>query len=225
MITAEQRIWLDPTTGVSSVWRFPEDAPAGGDCLILAHGAGNDMHSPFISHLQRAIASRGVITVKFNFPYKEQGRVAPDRAPRLEQTFRAVIEAVQADPGRRPQQLFIGGKSMGGRIASQLAAQDLPVAGLVLLGYPLHPAGRPEQLRAAHLGRITCPMLFIQGSRDRLCDLDLLRQTLGTVRAPVTLHVITDGDHSFKVPKRAGRTETAIWDEIAEVLLDWMARI
>jgi hypothetical protein len=111
---------------------------------------------------------------------------------------------------------------MGGRIASMVAARGEPVAGLVLLGYPLQPAGRPDVMRSEHLARLTSPVLFIQGSRDRLCNLDLLRGVLANMPAPVTLHVIEDGDHSFKVPKRTGKTERQVWDEIVAVVASWL---
>lgn len=218
----QQKIQVDETTGVSSVWAIP-DAYVG-DCLILAHGAGNDMHNPLLSFLQEALARAGVLTVKFNFPYKEQGRKAPDRAPRLEQTWRAVLRAIRDDAELKPKRLFIGGKSMGGRIASLIAAQGEPLDGLIFLGYPLHPAGKPEKLRSAHLPAIACPMLFIQGSRDRLCGLDLLNDAIKTltVTVGVKLHVIDEGDHSFKVPKRTGRTEQDIYDDIAATIIAWI---
>lgn len=208
---------------VSSVWAVPTAYPQTHSTgLILAHGAGNDMTNPFLGHVHRCLAQRGVLTVKFNFPYKEQGRKAPDRAPILEATWRAVVERVRGDPQLRPNRLFLGGKSMGGRMASHLAAAGEPCDGLVFLGYPLHPARKPEQLRAAHLKDVTAPMLFVQGTRDDLCDLDRLQAVLGNLRAPATLHVVDGGDHSFKVPKRLGRSEAEVWHEIVEVVAAWL---
>ncbi len=219
-----RKISVGPESEVSAVWAVPDAYRPGRDAgLILAHGAGNDMHSAFISTVHEQLARRGVLTVKFNFPYKERGGKAPDRAPVLEAAWRAVAAAVRADelaPGR----LFLGGKSMGGRMATHLAAAGEPCAGLVLLGYPLHPARKPEKLRVEHLPRIRCPMLFIEGTRDPLCDLTLLRGILATLSAPVTLYVIEGGDHSFNLPKRLGRDGRDVFDEIVSVTEEWMHR-
>ena len=208
---------------VSSVWALPAGAQQAPDtALVLAHGAGNDMDNPLLSFVHEALAARGVMTVKFNFPYKERGGKAPDRAPLLEATWQAVMAAVRMDAQLAPIRLFCGGKSMGGRIASQLVADGEACAGLVFLGYPLHPPKRQEKLRAEHLSRVTCPMLFIQGTRDALCDLVLLREALQRVHVPVTLHVIEGGDHSFNVPKRMGRIVLQIQQQIVEVIADFV---
>jgi predicted alpha/beta-hydrolase family hydrolase len=136
------------------------------------------------------------------------------------QTWRAVIQRVRDDG--HPGALFLGGKSMGGRFASMVAAADGAVSGLVLLGYPLHPAKRLDRLRSEHLARITCPMLFIQGTRDRLCDLPTLRRVLAPLSPPAVLKLIEEGDHSFKVPKRTGLTEREVWDKIVEWVAAWL---
>jgi predicted alpha/beta-hydrolase family hydrolase len=218
----EYPIELEPGVAMSSVWAFPEGFTAGqSPALILAHGAGADMRNPLLSFVHEALAQRGILTVKFNFPYMETGRKAPDPPQRLLQAWRAVVQRVRT--GANPGALFLGGKSMGGRIASRLVAGGEPAAGLVLLGYPLQPAGRPETLRSEHFARITCPALFIQGSRDRLCDLQLLRTAVAAIAAPVSLHVIEAGDHSFKVPRRSGKAERQVWDEIVEVIGSWLA--
>ncbi len=227
--TRRYKIDVDDAHRVSAEVRRPGHfAPGASPGLILAHGAGNDMHSPILTHLAGRLG-RELLTTRFNFPYKESGRRAPDRAPLLEATYRAVIDRLERRDDLRPRPLVIGGKSMGGRIASHLAAvRDIPgdrIAGLLFLGYPLHPAGKPERLRDAHLGAIRCPMLFVQGSKDRLCDLTLLRATFRKLRAPHQLHVIDDGDHSFKVPKRTGRTEQDIFEEIGTVILSWLEGI
>jgi len=217
----EQRIEVEPGSDVSSVWAYPTGyAPGRFAGLILAHGAGSDMHNPFLSFVQKALTSRGILTVKFNFPYREAGRRAPDPPQRLMHTWRKVIERVRADA--RPGALFLGGRSMGGRIASMVVAQGEPADGLVLLGYPLQPAGRPDVVRSEHLARITCPLLFVQGSHDRLCDLTLLRSVLANVSVPSTVHVIEEGDHSFKVPKRSGKTEQQVWDDIVSTTGSWL---
>lgn len=188
--------------------------------LVLAHGAGNDMTNPLLVAVQQGLAARGWACARFNFPYKERGGRAPDRAPALEACYRAVIAALRERLG--PRRLVIGGKSLGGRMASHLAAADEQVDGLVFLGYPLHPPGKPDRLRDAHLPRITAPMLFFAGTRDTLCDLVLLKRTLRKLKAPATLHVIPDGDHSFNVPKRAGRTRDQVYAEIVEATAGWL---
>ncbi len=214
-------IGINDETVVSSVWALPRayDRHCG---VVLAHGAGNDMDNPFLSHVHEQLADRGKLSIKFNFPYKERGGRAPDRAPVLEATWRAMLASIRADRELAPERLFLGGKSMGGRIASQVVAQGEDCAGLVFLGYPLHPARQPEKPRVEHLQRIRVPMLFLQGTRDPLCDMGLLEQTLSRLSAAVTLHRIEGGDHSFKVPKRSGRTEADVWGEIVEVITNWI---
>lgn len=197
--------------------------PAGidrGTTVVLAHGAGRDMHDPFLSSVHECLAAHGYRSVKFNFPYTERGRRAPDPAATLEACYRAVVAAERA--AASPRRLFIGGKSMGGRMASHLAAAGEPVDGLIFLGYPLHPAGKPEQLRDAHLPRISAPMLFFAGSRDPLCRLDLLRPVLARLHSDVTLHVITGGDHSFDLPKALGRGRAEVWSEIVDATDRWL---
>jgi predicted alpha/beta-hydrolase family hydrolase len=188
--------------------------------VILGHGAGNDMNNPLLVAVHEGLANAGFLSVRFNFPYKEKGGRAPDRAPVLEACFRSVVDAVRAD--YRPAHLFIGGKSLGGRMASHLAAGGLAVDGLIFLGYPLHPPGKLDRLRTAHLPRITAPMLFFAGTRDPLCDLDLLRSCLASLAAPTTLHVVQDGDHSFAVLKRSGRSAEAIRRELVAISSDWI---
>lgn len=204
---------------ISSAWLIPENYRA---VLIIAHGAGNDMHSGFISFLHQSIAEHGVLTVKFNFPYKELGRKAPDRPPILEATWRVVIEKVLEKTGCRPNHLFLSGKSMGGRYASNIAAQTRDFGGLILFGYPLHPPGKPDQLRAEHLNRIKCPMLFFQGTRDTLCKLEKLRPVLETLQTSRLLHIIEGGDHSFKVLKKLNRSEQDVLSEIASKTVEWI---
>lgn len=223
MRISQQTIEVPPGRRVSSVWAVPDGFAAGTTpALVIGHGAGNDMHNPFLSHVHESLAEAGWLTVKFNFPYKEAGRKAPDRAPLLEATYRAVLESVRMGPeGLPPGPLYLGGKSMGGRIASHLVAQGEAAAGLVFLGYPLHPPRQPDKLRVAHLPEITRPLLFIQGTRDALCDLDLLREVLKTLKAPTTLHAIQDGDHSFNVLKRTGRAQQDVWREIVQAVLEW----
>jgi len=198
-------------------------AAATGTTVVLAHGAGSNMRNPLLGALAADLAAHGVSTVRFNFPYTQRGERVPDRAPILEACYRAVLEQVRADRDLRADRLVIGGKSMGGRMASHLAAAGERVQGLLFLGYPLHPAGKPDQLRAAHLSRISAPMLFLTGTRDALCRLDLLQSVLGGI-PNATLYVIEDGDHSFAVRKRSGRDAAAVRQEIAQASVDWLNR-
>src|SRR4051812_46183842 len=176
--------------------------PAKADtALILAHGAGADQSHAFMVSFATALAERGIETITFNFVYSEQKRRIPDPAPKLEACYRAVIAAVRAR--YKSRKLVIGGKSMGGRMASHLAAAgEEGIAGLVMLGYPLHPPGRPDKLRVAHLEHITVPTLIVQGAKDSFGTPDELRPYLKQLKGPVELYVVDDADHSFKVPKR-----------------------
>jgi predicted alpha/beta-hydrolase family hydrolase len=198
-------------------FRRPGVTPA----VLIAHGAGADMRSPFVSTIHAGLANAGYVAVKFNFPYTEARRRAPDPRRILERCYGAVLDAIARDRALRPPWIAIGGKSMGGRIASYLAAAGAPVRGLVLLGYPLHPAGKPDQLRADHLPDVPVPMLFVQGTRDPLCDLARLAPVLAkTPRA--TLHAIEGGDHSFRLPRRIGRPDADVWAEIVQVTASWL---
>jgi len=142
--------------------------------------------------------------------------------PLLESTWRAVIRAVRMDAALSPKRLFLAGKSMGGRVASQVAAQGEPCQGLVFLGYPLHPPKRPDALRVGHWAGLSCPALFVQGTRDSLCGLDLLKTQLPSITAPVALHAVEGGDHSFKVPKSAGKSQEDIWWEMDSAATAWI---
>lgn len=222
--TIRRQITVSTDTQVSSVWSVPSDYEAeSGAAMILAHGAGNDMENPLLAALHTEFTQRGWLSIRFNFPYKEQGHKLPDRTPVLEATWRAVIADLRNDPKLSPKQMFFGGKSMGGRIASHVVAAGANCGGLVFLGYPLHPANRPEQLRTGHLSMIRCPMLFVQGTRDGLCNLDLLEASLDRLRVPITLHVIEGGDHSFNVLKGLGRSQSEVQHEIIRLVADWLA--
>jgi hypothetical protein len=219
-------IQVTPDIQVTSVWAIPEVYRANRNvAVILAHGAGNDMDHPFMEHFHRAIAAAGHLCVKFNFPYKEQGRKAPDRMPMLEATWRAVLQAVRDDANLAPKRLFLAGKSMGGRVASHLAAQAEACAGLIFLGYPLHPAKQPHKLRVDHWPGLHCPVLFVAGTRDSLCDLDTLKAHLPVIPGPVSLHIVEGGDHSFKVHASLGKDQAAVWNEAASAISDWLKRV
>lgn len=207
------------------VYSHPEPSRRAAT-LILAHGAGAPQSSAFMVDFAQGLARRGCQAVTFNFPYTEQGRRLPDRVPTLEACFRDVIAAIRARADLATGPLVIGGKSMGGRIASHLAAQGLPdLAGLVALGYPLHPRGRPEQLRALHLARIRQPMLIVQGSRDAFGTPEELRPALAPLGATATLQVVEGGDHSFKVPKRGPITQEEVFERVQDEIAGWISRL
>ncbi|HLA76478.1 MAG TPA: alpha/beta fold hydrolase [Vicinamibacteria bacterium] len=191
---------------------------SGETVLLLGHGAGGTRKTPFLVRLAEAVAASGRAVVLFNFPYADAGRRAPDRPPALEAAVRAACAHARGALGAR--RLVLGGKSMGGRMASQVVAQGEPADGLLLLGYPLHPAGRSEKLRDAHLPSLRCPLLFVQGTRDALARFDLMEPLARRLGA--TLHAVEGGDHSFAVPKRAGRTEGQVESEIAGAIVAWL---
>ena len=206
---------------------YAATAPASGGAFIIAHGAGAGQHHPFMTAFARAIAGLGFDAVTFNFPYTEQRRKLPDRAPVLEACYAAVIRDTRQRLASAERWLFIGGKSMGGRMATQLAASDpsLPVAGLVLLGYPLHPPGNPAKRRDAHLPTVKRPMLVIQGSRDTFGTPDELHPVFDPLTPPATIHVIDGGDHSFKVARAGAERQAAIEDDVRRTVVDWMRAI
>jgi uncharacterized protein len=191
--------------------------------IVLAHGAGAGHRHPFMVSIAKALAERGIDAVTFNFPYMEQRRRAPDRAPVLEACFRDVVRAVRVRPALRSSRLFIGGKSMGGRMATHLAAQgDVDaLAGVIALGYPLHPPGKPEQARSAHLPAINVPVLIVQGERDAFGTPAELAPVIESMHADVMLHVVTGGDHSLAVK---GKTMPDMLDAVAAVVAAWVER-
>ena len=198
-------------------------AERAGATLILAHGAGAPQTHPWLVKAATAISARGIDVVTFNFLYTETRRRAPDRNDVLEATWMAAIDAVRSrSPGKR---LFLGGKSMGGRIATQVAATLAPgdVQGLVLLGYPLHPPGKPAQLRTAHLPRVAAPMLFVQGSRDSFGTPEELRPVLAGLANATRLVVVDGGDHSFAIPKSSGQTLDDTLAHVADEVAQFIA--
>ena len=188
--------------------------------LVLAHGAGGGQQSRFMVLAAGELAARGIVTATFDFPYMAQGRSVPDKAPVLEAAWRAAVGEARAHSAFAGLPLFIGGKSMGGRIASHVAAQHVDgISGLVYLGYPLHPPGRPEQRRDRHLPDIREPMLFVQGSRDQFGTAAEIRELLPSLNPRAELFEVADGDHSFKVRvKVTGRKQDAVHAEIFDVV-------
>ena len=197
-----------------------------GVTLILGHGAGAGQTSDFIMSFASGLTARGVDMVTFNFLYREQGRRIPDPNDKLEACYRAVIEAVREQMNSGRDALAIGGKSMGGRIASQVAAAGIgDLAGLVFLGYPLHPPGRPDRLRAKHLSDIKAPMLFVQGSRDTFGTPDELRPIVTPLEPPADVYPVEGGDHSFKVRKGAGVSQEDIYRAIQDHIAAWLHEV
>lgn len=198
-----------------------------GAVFVLAHGAGGSKDDPLLVDLKDALVARGHAIVRFEFAYRAAGKKLPDKAPVLEATWRDALAAARRSLARsKPRAWIIGGKSMGGRIASHLAAQGETVDGLLLLGYPLHPALKrpgdaPKKLRVDHLADIAVPSLFLSGTRDPLCDLDRLRAALASVRSH-TLHVLADADHSLSRPKRVAGSRADQIAEIAGVIDAWV---
>ena len=218
---AELKVPLETGATTALVYRGGRAAPAA---LVLAHGAGAGQRSGFMVEFARALSARGLDLITFNFPYTEQGRRIPDRAPVLEGCYRAVIAAVGAELVSARRALYIGGKSMGGRIATQVAAADpaLPVAGLVLLGYPLHPPGKPTERRDKHLPSVGRRMLFVQGSRDAFGTPDELSPVVDALKPAATLHVVQHGDHSFKLPRKDPAAQSAVHVEVQRVIEAWI---
>jgi predicted alpha/beta-hydrolase family hydrolase len=212
----------------SGAIRYPAANPTG-HLLVLAHGAGAGQRHPFMVTMGRALSERGIDVVTFDFPYMQQKRRAPDRPPVLEASFREAVADARQQVGME-HRVFIGGKSMGGRMATHLAADATdrivhPVlGGVVVLGYPLHPPGKPEQPRVAHLPAITVPLLIVQGERDSFGTPDELRPVIATMKASVTLHVVENGDHSLAVPKSSGVKQAAVYEDVVETITGWMIR-
>jgi predicted alpha/beta-hydrolase family hydrolase len=195
--------------------------------LVLAHGAGAGQHSPFIVSFASSLCRLGLDVVTFNFPYTEQHRRVPDRRPVLDACYVAVIDSVRQHFGSARAALFIGGKSMGGRIATHVAAADpaLPVAGLVLLGYPLHPPGKPTERRDAHLSDIRRPMLIVQGSRDTFGAPAEFESLLGKLLPTPTMYVVDGGDHSFKVSRGGKAAQESVYVEVQRTIAEWIEGI
>lgn len=217
-------LWL-PSTGAAAAAGADGEALAA---LVLAHGAGTDMTNPLLCAVAQGLAEHGHPVLLFNFGYTEAGRKAPDRMPRLEACYRAVAAVARERFAGRP--LVLGGRSMGGRVASHLAAQGDPCDGLVFLGYPLHPPRRAgvavadDRLRTAHWQDLRTPALFVQGDRDALADLALLERERAArlTGAPSSVHVVAGGDHGFAVRKKDGRTGEQVLAEIVGVVAAWL---
>ncbi len=219
----ELRFAASPTDGDVSalVWRPPECRVL----LVLGHGAGAGMRHRFMEGIARALADRGVGTFRYQFPYMEAGRKRPDRTHTLTATVRAAVATAREIEPDLP--LLAGGKSMGGRMSSTAQAESsLPgVRGLVFFGFPLHRPGEESDTRADHLSEVDVPLLFLQGTRDRLAELDRIRSVVGRSPERNTLFVVEDGDHGFDVLKRTGKSAEQVYDEMAAALAKWLETI
>jgi predicted alpha/beta-hydrolase family hydrolase len=211
---------VDAARRVSALFRLPTRATA---CFVFAHGAGAGMEHPSMKAIADELAERSIATLRFQFPYMELGKRRPDPPPLCHATVRAAVaEAARLAPELA---LFAGGRSFGGRMTSQAQAiEPLPgVKGLAFLGFPLHPAGKPSDERAGHLSEVKVPMLFLQGTRDELATLDLLRPVIDRLGARATLELLQDADHSFHVPARTGRKDPQVRAEMLDALAKWIS--
>ncbi len=216
---AKLKIRVDATTTVSGLLQVPPDARA---VLVLAHGAGAGMTHSFLAAFAAGLAEAGIATLRYQFPYMERGSRRPDRPEVAHATVRAAVAAVRQRLPKLP--CFAGGKSFGGRMTSQAQAiEPLPgILGLVFVGFPLHPAGKPSIDRAAHLDQVRIPMLFLQGTDDDLAELKLLRPVCRRLRRLATLRLFAHADHAFHVPARTGRKGAEVMTELVATAARWM---
>jgi uncharacterized protein len=216
------KIDVAKSSSVSALLTRPAHSRA---CFVFAHGAGAGMTHSFMEQVAAGLAERQVTTLRYQFPYMEKGSKRPDPPAGAQATVRAAVEeAARAAPG---VPLIAGGKSFGGRMTSQAqASRALPgVRGLAFFGFPLHPAGKPSSDRAAHLADVTIPMLFLQGTRDKLAELDRLRPVIDRLGVLATLRLVEDADHSFHVPARSGKTDAAVMDDVLDAFAAWTEAI
>lgn len=219
--TQADKLRVSDTTAVSILWEIPRNATA---CYVLAHGAGAGMTHPFMESVATALAARNIATLRFQFPYMERGSRRPDPPKLCHATIRAAVDLARKETNLP---LIAGGRSFGGRMASQAQAVDpLPsVVGLAFLGFPLHPPKAPADERAEHLQDTKIPLLFLQGTRDELADLGLMTALVKRLGTRATLKLFDDADHSFHVRARSGRTDAQVFDEMMRDVASWVDRI
>jgi len=203
---------------VSAILDRPETARW---LLVLGHGAGAGMRHRFMNDIVAVLGARGIATFRYQFPYLEHKTYRPDPQPILLATVRSAVEAARGAAGDLP--FLAGGKSMGGRMTSLAASKEAlnGVRGIVFFGFPLHPANAPATERAEHLQRVAVPMLFLQGTRDKLAELSLLQPVIGLLGPAATLHVLEGADHGFDMLKRSGRTSAEVLEELADTVAEW----
>jgi hypothetical protein len=218
------KISISDNKTVSGILSIPDSGP-GETGVIIAHGAGNDMNYPLLAALAAGLVDAGHSTLRFNFYYREMGKSSLDNLELLHLAWLEAYRFFAEHPRYRPKRILAAGKSMGGRIAAQLAAEGrLEVEGLIFLGYPLHAPGKKERLRDGDLYIISKPMLFFAGTKDQLCDLELLKQVLSKLVAPWELEVIEGGDHSFEVPKYYAIDPTEVYEQIVCRTVEWLGK-
>jgi predicted alpha/beta-hydrolase family hydrolase len=219
-------ITIDDRDSVTALLYPASKGTRAGLTMILGHGAGANQLSGFMVMIAKGLAARGFDVMTFNFVYKERGRSIPDPKARLETCYQAVIKTAQTNRKLKQNRLIIGGKSMGGRIGSQVAAVAPDgIAGLVFLGYPLHPPGRPDKMRDAHLKDIQARMLFVQGARDAFGTAAEIRAVIKRLRLAAKVYVIEGGDHSFKVPKSLGVLQQDIYEAVMDEVDKWLREL
>ena len=218
-------IHVSPDESVSAVLAMPSGKTKQFDTgVIAAHGAGNDMENELLVAFTDGLANAGIPALRFNFPYKEKGLKTPDKQKKLEDTWSAIYRYFRADLSIPVNHIIAAGKSMGGRVASQMVAEEkLPVDGLIFLGYPLHPAGDQSKLRDTHLYNLSVPTLFFAGTRDSLCNLEILQTVLKKLSAPWELDIIQGGDHSFHLPKSMCIAQSDVYKSIVQTSNKWLA--
>ena len=212
---------------VSAIFAGPDrSSQTGRTGMIIAHGAGNDMHNALIVAVAEGLAACGIVTMRFNFPYKEKGKRSPDSQKKLVHAWRCAYEFLRENTIFPIDRIIAAGKSMGGRVASQMVADSqMDVAALIFLGYPLHAPGKKDQLRDAHLYQIRAPMLFFSGTKDPLCDIDKLNTVLDNLPCPHDLEIIDGGNHSFRLPKAYSRSEADVHRQILEKCVEWIGQV
>jgi len=220
-VATAQELRFEATERTGEVDALLLRPPEATRLLVLGHGAGAGMTHPFMEDMAKRLARRNIATLRYQFPYMEHGNRRPNPAPVLKATVRAAVSAAAELGEGLP--LLAGGKSMGGRMTSLAASEEaLPgIRGLVFFGFPLHAAGKPGNERAEHLADVEAPMLFLQGTRDRLADLELLRPVCRDLGRRCTLEVLDQADHSFRVPKRSGIDQDDVLDRLADAVLAW----
>jgi uncharacterized protein len=214
---------VDKGREMSLVYGYPEGLGENPTCFVIAHGAGGPMYSPFITYFHTELAKKGFLTVKFNFPYMEARKRIPDRSDVLKTSYVKIVDGVRSSRFK-PGRVFVGGKSMGGRIASMAVSDGLKVDGLFFLGYPLHSPGKLEQLRDEHLYRISKPMIFVSGTKDAFGTKHLLERVIAKLGSKARVHWVQDGDHSFKTSLgREGLANT--YQEVVTLLTSWASEV
>jgi len=227
---SEVKIPLDePVHGlseVSGVLGVPRWWPTGARVsVVIAHDSNSNMDNPLVEYLQRELTERRNLTLRFNFPFAEAKKKRPDNDAVLRRAFRAAISSLAADPTAVPAHLFVGGLGLAALVAAELSGMRVRVDGLFLLGFPLHPQKKPDQVSAELLYRVVAPMLFVQGTRDRYCDIDALRRTLSKVGAPTSLFSEEDADHRFGVLKKSHRTPEEVQQSVLNLIDRWIQKV